>query len=1048
MKRKNAGAASCELREGRHPVTESTVKCRNRKRQWRFHVLWSVALFWTATHAAAEDLPPDQVAGFERSIRPLLANACYSCHGPEKQDAGLRVDERPEPSVRDKVAGVLLNKSPMNHPEVSVPPEALEGILNWVAQGTPWPPDPPKNQLRPSMERLIASSRESHWSLKPVFNPEPPAVNNPAWCQSPIDAFILHRIERAGLAPSPQADKRTLLRRTYYDLIGLPPAYDEIAQFESDSSPDAYAKVVDRLLASPEFGERWGRYWLDIARYSDTRASGFEDSRYFPFSYTYRDYVIRAFNDDLPYDQFILHQLAADLIDLGEEKRPLAALGFLSLGRPGKIHDMIDDQIDVVSRGFMALTVNCARCHDHKFDPIPTADYYSLYGIFRSMQTPSDLPVIEKADVDSPSYQDYARELEKLESERNALLAEARADLDTHIKEKALAYLQAAYEARNKDSVVADVAKAKSLRPAMLARWRNFVIETEGEGPSIQLASLTDGGAALLRQALENEDSPANLSPSDVEALSERDMRLKLAQRRAAIDRLKTTHPGRPDHAMAVENSRKPFQPYVFVRGDPENKGPKVPRQFLAVLSKNGQAPIAGHGRLELAHAIANRENPLTARVMANRVWMHLFDSPLVATPSDFGLQGEKPTHPELLDHLAWTFMEDGWSVKRLIRRIVLSSAYQQRSEDSHDGLASDPANTLLWKQNRRRLDFEAMRDSILKAASNLDLAAGGPPVDVVEVPFSNRRTVYGEVDRENLPAMFRIFDFAPPSAHSPNRFETTVPQQGLFMMNSAFVAEQARLIANNADAADTTTDDRIRNMYRAVLTRDPLPIELTLATDFVNGQDTAEPSVPYYEPSDWRYGYGSVDETLEKVTAFTEFQHWQDETYQAANKLPAPETGWARLDRLGGHPGGPGVAVIRRWISPASATLSCVGEIHHYSPEGDGVNACVISSREGILWKGEVHDGMTITVFDGAKIEPGDTIDLVVTCKANDDADQFRWHPRLYLTSPNAGKLPKQDWLSRFDFRGPPPVAPVPLKPWEQYAQVLLMSNEFLFVD
>ncbi|MDZ4861625.1 MAG: DUF1553 domain-containing protein [Candidatus Hydrogenedentes bacterium] len=990
-----------------------------------------------------------EITAFEQHIRPLLSKSCYACHGADKQDGDLRLDQRPADMSRETVAGVFLNKPEMQHPHVEVSPEDLDRVLNWIAEGAPWPKDVPQNLVRPSMARLIETSRETHWAFKPVANPVAPEVTDDGWGQSPIDAFLFGAMREAGLTPSPTAAKRTLLRRVHYDLTGLPPSYDEAVRFEGDASPDAYEKVVDKLLASPQYGERWGRHWLDIARYSDTRASGFEDSRYFPFSYTYRDYVIRAFNEDLPYNEFLLHQLAADQLDLGEDKRPLAALGFLSLGRPGKNHDVIDDQIDVVSRGLMALTVNCARCHDHKFDPIPTADYYSLYGIFRSTQAPDDLPIIEQPNTGSIEYQEYAQELARLESERDKFLDEQREELSRHNREHATAYLQAAIDALDKDDTqIAVDAKAKSLRTAVLIRWRDYAAKAFEEGPPVQLDALSDGGEALVQRALDAENSPARILPSELESLLERETRVQLRQRGLAIENHKSTHPGRPDHAMAVENTPVAFDPFVFVRGDPENKGANVPRQFLAVLSTDGQTPYSGHGRLELARAIASRDNPLTARVLVNRVWMHLFGNPLAATPSDFGIQGEKPAHPELLDHLAWTFMEDGWSVKRLIRRIVLSSAYQQRSDEVHDGMAADPANSLIWRQNRRRLDFEAMRDTILKSARNLDLAGGGPPPDITRMPFANLRTVYGEVDRENLPAMYRIFDFAPPSSHSPNRFQTTVPQQGLFMMNSAFVAEQARLIASNVDASGKEPDGRIADMYRAVLTRDPLPIELALANDFVDGQDTAAPSTPYYEPSEWKYGYGALDTATGKVTSFTEFSHWVNETYQGADKLPTPESGSARLDRLGGHPGGPDVVVIRRWVSPASATLSCVGELHHYSPDGDGVAGYVVSSREGILWKGEIQDRMIITVFDGAKIEPGDTIDLIIGCKADDRGDQFRWHPRLYVKSPNAGKLLKQDWLSRFDFRGPPPETPVPLTPWEQYAQVLLMSNEFMFVD
>lgn len=1003
--------------------------------------------------AAAAQLPeptaaPDATA-FEQRIRPLLSSACYSCHGPNKQDGNLRLDKRPGEMSRETVSDVFLNKAP-NHPNVTVSPEDLDHVLNWIAQGALWPDDAPADALRPTMQKLIETARATHWAFKPVVNPPTPQVDDAGWGRSPIDAFLYAAIKNAAITPSPRAVQRTLLRRVYYDLTGLPPSFDEVVRFENDASPDAFANVVDSLLASPRFGERWGRHWLDIARYSDTRASGFEESRYFPFAYTYRDYVIRAFNDDLPYNTFLLHQLAADQLDLGDDRRPLAALGFLSLGRPAKVPDMIDDQIDVVSRGLLALSVNCARCHDHKFDPIPTADYYSLYGIFHSAQEPDELPIIEKPDTDSPEYRDYSKELAKLEADRSELLNRLHEEVSRYVRDNAAKYLQAALDARGKDDAqVAAEAKANALRPALLARWRDYVAKRfDADGPSLQLAALEDGGNALVQRALDAEDSPAKILPSEIEGLVEREKRVQLSQRRLAIERHKTTHPGRPDHAMAIENKPEPFDPYIFLRGDPERKGPRVPRQFLAALSSGARAPYARHGRLELANAIASRDNPLTARVFVNRVWMHLFGNPLVATPSDFGLRGAKPANPELLDHLAWSFMEDNWSVKRLIRRIVLSSAYQQRSDEYHDGMVADPANTLVWRQNRRRLDFEAMRDSMLNAAGNLDLAGGGFARDITRVPFANVRTVYGEVDRENLPAMFRIFDFAPPSSHSPNRYQTTVPQQGLFMMNSAFVAEQARRIASNVSATESDPNERIKTMYRAVLTRDPLPIEIELAADFIDGQDTAEPSVPYYELSEWRYGHGSLDAATGMVASFTEFTHWVDETYQGAETLPAADTRFARLDRLGGQPGGPGTVVIRRWVSPASATVSFVGELHHYASEGDGVEACVVSSREGILWKGDVQDGMIITVFNGAKIEPGDAIDLVVGCKGDDRADQFRWHPRLYLTSPNAGKLPKQDWLSRFDFRGPPPAAPKPLTPWEQYAQVLLMGNEFMFVD
>jgi hypothetical protein len=1099
---------------------------------------------------AASSPSAEDITAFEQNIRPFFANKCYACHGPEKQDAGLRLDIPPDmrgsgqfllanDTSKGSLLSVLQNKDPQVHPLGDVSARDLELLLQWISRGAPWPPSAPIGGARQSMEKLIATSRNEHWSFKPVQQPEIPQVNDNGWGRSPIDAFVFAKLRDAGLVPSPPAKKRTLLRRAYYDLIGLPPTSEEIEQFENDTSDDAFERVVDRLLDSPHYGERWGRYWLDVARYSDTRGSSFREDRYFPFSYTYRDYVIRAFNEDLPYDQFILQQLAADQLDLGEDKRPLAAMGYLTLGRTfnGNLHDVIDDRIDVVSRGLQGMSVNCARCHDHKFDPIPTADYYSMYGIFRSAQTPSELPLIGKPDTASEAYQEYEKGLKKLEAAREELETSVHIELLTHARDNAGKYLQAAHEAaaftedaqfekqardrelkaklvkkwleylkksaERHDPIFAPwsafaaltseqfAEKAATMAPAFAAnadlehpinalvakafegappasmddvnqkyasllgdvdkQWKDMLAAHTQRGPQSDETqapvpqSLADENAERLRLVLYGVDSPANIPADDVYGLVEYETRLRLAQRRRAVETHQGTHPGRPDHAMALENTPEPVAAYVFKRGDPENKGPDVPRQYLAVLATGERKPFAGHGRLELAQAIADKSNPLTARVFVNRVWMQHFGRPIVPTPSDFGLRGERPTHPELLDYLAWRFMEDGWRIKQLHRRIMLSSTYQQASDENETGRAADTANILLWRQNRRRLDFEAMRDSVLKVANNLDLHIGGHPLDITKPPFANRRTVYAEIDREDLPSMFRIFDFAEPTTHSPGRFNTTVPQQALFMMNSPFVAEQARLIAS---PPEPDAEQQIRAMYRKVYMRDPIPSEIELARSFVDGQDTAEATTPYYEPSDWKYGYGVVDETKGQVATFTEFTHWSGDAYQGADKLPGAETGWALLNRLGGHPGDRNHAVVRRWTSPADSTVSCVGELYHNSSEGDGVIGYIVSSREGILWRGAVKDGMVPTVANNSQIRAGDTIDLVVACNENESEDAFRWHPRVYLSSPEAASLPKQDWITRFDFQGPPPSPPVPLKPWEQYAQVLLMSNEFMFVD
>jgi hypothetical protein len=569
--------------------------------------------------------------------------------------------------------------------------------------------------------------------------------------KNPIDAFALAKLEEKNLAPSQPADRRTLIRRVSFDLIGLPPTPEEVETFVADPSPNAYEKVVDRLLASPHYGERWGRHWLDVARYSDTKGYVFMEERNYPYSYTYRDYVIRAFNEDLPYDQFILQQLAADRLPLGDDKRPLAALGYLTLGRRflNQTPDIIDDRIDVTMRGLEALTVGCARCHDHKFDPIPTRDYYSLYGVFASSTEPKDLPVI------GPSEQPAAA-----------------AAFDGELKKR-------------KDEVAAYTEAHKTELAARNVQVRN------------ELVKLKNKVAKWMAEA-----------------------------------------PGGPERAMALEDAPTPVVAHVFLRGNQNNLGPEVPRQFPEVLAGDKRKPFTqGSGRLELAQAIANKDNPLTARVMVNRLWLHHFGEGIVRTPSDFGARGEPPTHPELLDWLASTFMKEGWSVKKMQRLIVLSQTYQQESREDAADKAADPENRLLSHQNRRKLEFEPLRDALLLVSGRLDPRMGGKGDDIAmgNGPFSQRRSIYGFIDRQNLPGVFRTFDFASPDATVGLRHTTTTPPQALFLMNAPFVVEQARALAARPDVTNLATDaQRIDRMYRLAYGRPAEADEVAVGEQFI----------------------------------------------------------------------------------------------------------------------------------------------------------------------------------------------------------------------
>jgi hypothetical protein len=842
---------------------------------------------------SAADPAPGAIDFFENKVRPVLAEKCYSCHGPKKQSAGLRLDTADgltagadngpvvvpgDPAKSRLVASVsrtgdypMPPKHPLAAAEVAV-------LTEWVKQGAAFP-------ARANGRREPAGGG-SHWAFQPVRRPAVPEIRNPqSEIRNEIDRFVLARLEREGVKPAPPADPRTLIRRAYYDLIGLPPTAAEVEAFAADPSPDAWEKLIDKLLASPQYGERWGRYWLDVARYADTKGYVFQEDRNFPYAYTYRDYVIRSFNEDKPFDRFILEQLAADKLDLGDDKRPLAAMGFLTLGRRflNSTPDIIDDRIDVVTRGLMGLTVQCARCHDHKFDPVPIADYYSLYGVFASSEEPKELPLIGGAGwtTDRVKYEvDLAEQEAGYAAEVARRHAAAVAKLRT--PEVVADYLAAVVEARGKPAEqVQGLLRQRDLNRMVFEKWRDYVADRikSGKPPVFaQLAAPKDPREAAKRVANRLTDPPhdrpdlkAVLGPggptdiplSDAQKLFNRLDRDQLRAARRKIDAFIAASPAAPPRAHVLTDLPKPFDPYVFLRGNPNNRGPAVPRRFVSVATGPDRKPFAdGSGRLELARAIASPDNPLTARVMVNRVWLGHFGQGLVRTPSDFGTRADPPTHPELLDWLAARFVADGWSLKKLHKLVMLSATYRQssgvrsadfgmRNPDRRLTLlglsipnsalraphSTDPDNRLLARQNRRRLDFEALRDSLLFAAGRLDLTPGGKPVDLFQAPYPTRRTVYGLIDRSNLPGTFRVFDVASPDQHSPQRFQTTVPPQALYLLNSPFVAEHARAAAARPEVAGAESDgEKVGALYRAILGRSPTAEERALGLEFVAG--------------------------------------------------------------------------------------------------------------------------------------------------------------------------------------------------------------------
>jgi cytochrome c553 len=869
---------------------------------------------------------------FESRIRPILVERCTKCHGPKKQESGLRLDSRAgllkgsddgpvvapgRPEESPLVEAVRYGGAVKMPPAGKLPDRAITDLAAWVEMGAFWPEAAAASSTSSGVPdaAAIAAAARRHWAFRPIRDEPPPPVRDAAWPVDALDRFILARLEAAGLSPSPPADRRTLIRRVTFDLVGLPPTPEDVVAFEADPSPEAYVRLVDRLLASPRYGERWGRYWLDVARYADTKGYVFFQDADFRWAYTYRDYVIASFNRDKPYDRFIVEQLAADRLPTGDpstesSRPPLAALGFLSLGGRfmGNFHDVIDDRIDVVCRGLMSLTVTCARCHDHKFDPIPARDYYSLYGVLASAREPT-IPPEAGSPEHTPVYEKFVGELDARRNKLAEFVAAKHRELVDAAKRRAGEYLLAAQQALDQPTTedFMLIADGTDLNPAMLIRWQSYLARTrktrdpvfapwhalaalspdefaarsasliasfakaaqrdrrsvnpviaralaEGRPKSMadmariygrelnRVEAIRPGAAPELeelRRVFHGADSPADvpLDPfGELALLPDRPSQAKLKELRDALQKWLTEGPGAPARAMALEESAAPVEPRVFIRGNPNNLGEQVPRRFLAVLSDAERAPFRdGNGRLELAQAIAGRDNPLTARSLVNRVWMHHFGAPLVATPGDFGLRSEPPTHPELLDHLAARFMDGGWSIKALHRRIVLSATYRQQSADRPESRAIDPENALYWRMNRRRLDFEATRDALLAVSGRLDGRLGGPPMSGLTGPDANRRTLYGFIDRLNLPGLYRTFDFPDPNATSPRRDQTTVAPQALFLMNHPFAIDAARAIVARPDVIRESDEDaKVARLYRLIYGRGPDADEAAMARGFL----------------------------------------------------------------------------------------------------------------------------------------------------------------------------------------------------------------------
>jgi cytochrome c553 len=914
-------------------------RCASWTALWLGVVVVAIAAGLASNSMAAEPTAPtpEQEKFFEEKIRPVLATKCWECHGSKKQESSLRLDSREsilaggDSGKRGAVPGEpdnsLLVHAIQHKGDVQMPPEdkladaQIADIREWVKQGLPWPAGSPSAVVLSAAERAKVD-RQAHWAYQPVVQPAVPHLNvqnSDKQLRGPLDAFIISKLQDAKLTTSPEADRRTLLRRLSFDLLGLPPTHDEVNAFEADKAPDAYERQVDRLLASPQHGARWGRHWLDVARYADTRGYAFTNDRRYPYAYTYRDYVIDALNADKPYDQFIREQLAADQLPLGEDKKPLAALGFLTTGRRfNNRNDDIDDQIDAVTRGILGLTVACARCHDHKFDAIPAEDYYSLYGVFASVEEPKELPLIVPPSQ-TEAYRAFETELNKRRQVLNEFASAKRNEFVEKARQQTADYL-ARVAAGERNSLLEKLSflslDPKDLRRPLIERWQKYLSERtqndehalwglwrellalkedkfgeespkiierfvnrpEGEdkgqlNPLLKAAIAADppksrmdvarvygkvlsevvpvwqekganeealdklpGPQKQLARVLAGKDGPLDIPQNEVEKYFNRADRNKHSELQKKVQEFEATSPAAPPRAMVVYDKDRPYDPRVFIRGKQDRQGKQVPRQFLLVMSESNRQPFQkGSGRLELAEAMVSPANPLTARVLVNRAWMHHFGEPIVTTPSDFGIRTEAPPLQSALDWLSAELQSRGWSLKDLHRHIVTSAAYRQQSNDRPEARQIDPENRLLWRMNRRRLEWEPLRDSLLAVSGRLDLTLGGKAVELTTQPFTRRRSVYGSLDRQDVPNLFRVFDIASPDSSSPRRPRTTVPQQALFLMNSPFVIEQAQSLANRSELVEAKNPvEQIKALYRLTLAREPDSDEQQIAEQFL----------------------------------------------------------------------------------------------------------------------------------------------------------------------------------------------------------------------
>jgi hypothetical protein len=943
------GSSNCERVDAAGMMRFKLMFIAQRCYSMRSGILWTMILLAAGSAWAADpSMERKRLDFFETKIRPVLVEHCYECHAADsrKLRGGLLVDSRqglleggesgPAVVPGDLEESLLI--SALKHDGFEMPPqgklssEVVADFEKWIQDGAIDPRRDTNPVARP--KAIDIESGRKHWAYHPLKAPTIPTTRNTAWPHNDIDRFILARLEAARLQPAPDAKTIVLVRRLYFDLIGLPPAPEQIVQFVNDKSSGAYENLVDRLMKSPRFGERWGRHWLDVSRFAESMSLR---GVLLKHAWRYRDYVIDAFNDDLPFDQFITQQLAGDLLEASSvevRRQNLIATTFLMMGdtllenqnKSQLDMDFVDEQLDVIGRGLLAQTITCARCHDHKFDPIPTRDYYAMAGILKNVQGLKHSNVSGFMEVPLPISDAAKRESElrnlsvtRLQREINTLKATLEPQSPTtfpivvaassfpgivvddddvktvgawthsvHSKHyigkryihdankgkgaKTLSFIpklpgDGEYEVRfayshgggratnvpvtvfsaaGKQTIIVDMSKA----PPLAGRFLSLgTYRFEADEQSLVLISNEGTNGVLTADAVQflrvDEDSTVTTSPAsqaekELSAGERQALKKSMAKLTADLAALGKQKPAREMVNSAVEK-KKPTDLKIHIRGSIDNLGVIAPRGVLQVANYGPvpEMPASSSGRLELANWIVDAKNPLTSRVMVNRVWHWLFGAGLVRTVDNFGTTGESPSHPELLDHLALQFVQQGWSVKKLIRTIVLSRTYRLSAASGEQ--QEDPENRLLTHMNRRRLDAESLRDAMLSVGGTLEFEMGGAtfPANLkTDVGFqfqTPRRSVYVPVFRCSLPELFEVFDFANPSMVTGRRDVSTVAPQALYMMNHTFVRTQGRLTAERLlSESELTTANRIDHAYLLILGRHATEAEVSLSQQFL----------------------------------------------------------------------------------------------------------------------------------------------------------------------------------------------------------------------